>query len=114
MTNELDVSITPCCGGIWNQQFDASGPNGTVNQAFFGGAYNCGVHDLHSVTLSIWPWARFVITGPGNNPSNIEIVYVIGAGTGTTGTKGSVIGLNVGEQSDGTPDPNPRITVYTK
>ena len=113
VTNELDVSITPCCGGIWNQQFDASGPNGTVNQAFFGGAYNCGgtIPQCDSLDMAL---GRFVITGPGNNPSNIEIVYVIGAGTGTTGTKGSVIGLNVGEQSDGTPDPNPRITVYTK
>jgi hypothetical protein len=113
VTNELDVSVTPPPDGIWNQQFDASGPNGTVNQAFFGGAYNCGatIPSCDSLDMAL---GRFVITGPGNNASNVEIVYVIGAGTGTTGTKGSVIGLNVGEQSDGTPDPNPRITVYTK
>ncbi len=113
VTNELDISITPPPAGNWNQQFDASGPNGTVNQAFFAGGYNCGATipncDAFDTALG-----RFVVTGPGKAASDVQIVYVIGAGTGTTGTKGSVVGLNVGQQSDGTPDPNPRITVYSK
>lgn len=113
VTNELDVSLTPCCGGIWNQQFDASGPGGTFNQVLFSGGYNCGATFPNCGTFDL-AMGRFVITGPGKGTSDVEIVYVIGAGTGTTGTKGSVIGLNVGQQSDGTPDPNPRITVYSK
>jgi hypothetical protein len=113
VTNELDVSITPCCGGIWDQQFDASGPFGTVNQAFFSGGYNCGATfpncDSFDTALG-----RFVITGPGKGTSDVEIVYVIGTGVGTTGIKGGLVGMNVGQQSDGTPDPNPRLTVYSK
>lgn len=113
VTNELDVSITPCCGGIWNQKFDSSGPSGTQNQVLFTGGYNCGATfpDCGSLDTAL---GRFVITGPGNAATDIEIVYVIGSGTGTTGSKGGLVGLNVGKQSDGTPDPSPRITVYSK
>ncbi len=113
VTNELDVSITPPPAGNWNQQFDSSGPNGTVSKAMFAGGYNCGATIPNCDALDT-ALGRFVITGPGKNASDVEIVYVIGAGTGTTGTKGGVVGLNVGQQSDGTPDPNPRITVYSK
>ena len=42
VTNELDVAITPCCGGVWDQKFDAAGPFGQVDQASFSGAYDCG------------------------------------------------------------------------
>jgi hypothetical protein len=113
VTNELDVSITPCCGGIWNQRFDASGPFGIVNQVLFTGGYNCGATfpDCDTFDTSL---GRFVVTGPAKGTSDVEIVYVIGSGAGTTGNKGGLVGLNVGKQSDGTPDPNPRITVYSK
>ncbi len=112
VTNELDVSITPP-GDTWNQKYDASGPFGLVNQAFFTGGYNCGA-TFPSCDAFDTALGRFVITGPGKGTSDVEIVYVIGAGVGTTGIKGGLVGLNVGQQSDGTPDPNPRLTVYSK
>lgn len=111
--NELDVSLTPCCGGIWNQDYSEVGPAGSYGPTSFTGAYNCGATYPNCDPFDL-ALGRFVITGPGNAATDVEIVYVIGAGTGTTGSKGSVVGLNVGIQSNGAPDPNPRITVYSK
>lgn len=113
VTNEIDVSLTPCCGGIWAQQFDTSGPAGVVTQGSFSGGYNCGatLPDCDSLGKA---FGRFIVTGPGSATSQVEIIYVIGAGTGTTGSKGGLVGLNIGKQSDGTPDPDPRVTIYSK
>ena len=94
VTNEVDVGLTPCCGGVWDQQFDASGPYGTVNQALFSGGYNCGM-TYPTCDSRGTAFGRFIVTGPGSGTSNVEIIYVIGAGAGTTGSKGGLVGLNV-------------------
>jgi hypothetical protein len=116
ITNELDVAVTPCCGGKWGQKYDASGPGGIVTQAQFDGAYDCdgtapACDDLATA------YGRFEVTGPGTDPGKpqIQIMYVLGSATsGITGTKGGLISINVGQQADGTVDPNPRLTLYNR
>ena len=114
INNELDVSLTPCCGGSWAQTYDLSGPLlGIINQSSFSGAYNCG--DTYPTCNQLGTsLGRFIITGPGSGTSDVQIMYVVGAGTGSTGANGGVFSLNVGSLSDGTPDPAPRITEYSK
>ena len=113
VANELDVAITPCCGGVWDQKYDAVGQYGQVNQASFSGAYDCGgtVPACGSVGTAL---GRFEVTGPGDASTQVSIIYVIGSASGVTGAKGGLVGLNVGQQTDGSTDPDPRITEYTR
>jgi hypothetical protein len=116
VTNEVDVAVTPPNpkATIWRQTFDASGPFGQTSEFPFTGSYNCGDAIPNCSDYGNY-YGRFNVTGPGSNSNGISILYVLGsASTGITGGKGGIVGLNVGQQSDGTPDPNPRITQYTR
>ncbi len=113
VANELDVAITPCCGGVWDQKYDAVGQYGQVNQASFTGAYDCGGTAPACGTAGT-ALGRFEVTGPGTASNQISIIYVIGSASGVTGAKGGLVGLNVGQQTDGSTDPDPRITEYTR
>lgn len=115
VTNELDVSITPPNPKktIWDQTFDSSGPFGQATQYPFSGSYNCGGTVPACSDYGTY-YGRFSVTGPGTASTQVSTLYVLGsASSGITGTKGGIVGMNVGQQSDGTPDPNPRITEYS-
>jgi hypothetical protein len=114
VTNELDVAITPPNPNktIWDQTFDASGPFGQATRYPFSGGYNCGGTIPACSDYGNY-YGRFTITGPGANTTPVSILYVLGsASSGITGSKGGILGMNVGQQSDGTPDLNPRVTLY--
>ena len=113
VTNELDVALTPCCGGIWAQQYQSSGSAGQLVGQQFIGAYDCGATAPSCDAIGT-ALGRFETTGPGKASTQISIIYVVGGNTGTTGTKGGLVGLNVANQQDGTPDPDPRITEYSR
>ncbi len=111
--NELDVAGTPPPGGLWLQNYAYSGAIGQ-GQGSFLGSYDCGGTAPACSTIGA-ALGRFEVTGPGSGTAQISIMYVIGAGSpGTTGAKGGVVGINVGNQSDGNVDPNPRLTLYTR
>jgi large repetitive protein len=113
VTNELDVSGTPPPGGLWLQNYNYSGLIG-YGQGSFLGSYDCGGTAPACSTIGA-AFGRFEVTGPGSGTAQISILYVLGSGSpGTTGSKGGVVGINVGQQSDGTVDPNPRLTLYTR
>jgi Putative Ig domain len=115
VTNELDVALTPPNpkGAVWLQNYDFSGPIGQGQGSFTGG-FDCGGTPPACSTLGT-AFGRFEITGPGSGTAQISIVYVVGSGTGiVTGSKGGAVGINVGQQSDGTVDPNPRVTLYSR
>jgi hypothetical protein len=112
VTNELDVASTPPPGGVWTQHYDYSGPIGQGSQASFTGSYDCGGTPPACSNIGT-AFGRFEITGPGTGTSQVSIMYVISAGSpGTTGSKNGIVGMNVGQQSDGTVDPNPRLSIY--
>ena len=112
ITNELDVAVTPPPGGIWNVTYDTSGPGGPANAVQFTGNYDCGGTAPNCSDMGT-AFGRFEVTGPGSASTKVSILYIIGSGsTGITGGKGGIIGINVGKQSDGTADPNPRLTFY--
>ncbi|HSY13935.1 MAG TPA: putative Ig domain-containing protein [Verrucomicrobiae bacterium] len=115
VVNELDVAATPPPGGIWAQTFNASGDIGIINQAPFLGNYDCGGTPPACSNIGA-AYGRFETTLTVNGTQNqVSIVYVIGSGTsGITGSKGGLVSLNVGQQSDGSEDPNPRITMYSR
>jgi hypothetical protein len=114
VTNELDVAGTPPPGGVWRQSYDYAGPFGQGSQGSFLGQYDCGGTPPACSTLAT-ALGRFEVTGPGTGTAQISILYVIGSGSpGTTGSKGGLIGINVGHESDGSADPNPRLTAYTR
>jgi hypothetical protein len=115
VTNELDVALTPPNpkAAVWLQNYDFSGPIGQGQGSFTGG-FDCGGTPPACSTLGT-AFGRFEITGPGSGTAQISIVYVVGSGTGiVTGSKGGAVGINVGQQSDGTVDPNPRVTLYSR
>jgi hypothetical protein len=114
VTNELDVALTPPPGGIWRQSYDYSGPIGQGSQGSFVGSYDCGGTAPLCSTLGT-AFGRFEITGPGSGTAQISILYLVGSASGgVTGSKGGAVGMNVGQQSDGTVDPNPRVTLYSR
>lgn len=113
VTNELDVAGTPPPGGVWRQNYDYSGAIGQ-GQGSFLGQYDCGGTAPACSTIGT-AFGRFEVTGPGSGIAQISIMYVIGSGSpGTTGSKGGIVGINVGAQSDGSVDPNPRLTLYSR
>jgi hypothetical protein len=113
VTNELDVAGTPPPGGLWAQNFDFSGPIGQ-GQSSFSGQYGCGGTPPLCSTLAT-AFGRYEITGPQTGTSLISILYLLGSGSpGITGSKGGMVSINVGQQSDGTPDHNPRLSNYTR
>lgn len=113
VTNELDVSGTPPPGGFWAQNYEYSGPSGQGQNSFFG-EYGCG-GSPPACSPGATVYGRYEITGPQAAPTPISILYVIGVGSpGSTGSKGGVVGINVGHETDGTPDNNPRLTSYTR
>ena len=113
VTNELDVAGTPPPGGIWAQNYEYSGPTGQGQNAFLG-AYDCGgTPPLCSTSATAF--GRYEITGPQTGTTQISILYLLGSGSpGITGSKGGMVGINVGHESDGSPDANPRLTNYTR
>ena len=116
ITNEADVAVTPPSvkNPVWDQKYDASGPLGQTSQVAFTGSYNCGDTPPACSNYGSY-YGRFTVTGPGDASNSISILYVLGsASSGITGGKGGILGINVGEQSDGTVDPNPRITQYSR
>jgi putative Ig domain-containing protein len=116
ITNEVDVAITPPNPNkpLWEQKFDSSGPFGQASQFPFTGSFNCGDTVPACSDYGAY-FGRFTVTGPGDASNSISILYVLGsASSGITGSKGGIMGLNVGQQSDGTVDPNPRITQYSR
>jgi len=115
VVNELDVALTPSfTSPVWRQTFDASGPFGQTTQFPFNGSYTCGGTVPACSDYGSY-YGRFTVTGPGTDTNQISILYVLGsASSGITGGKGGILGMNVGQQSDGTPDSNPRITQYTR
>lgn len=113
VTNELDVALTPPPKAVWLQNYDFSGPIGQ-GQGSFTGSFDCGGTPPACSTLGT-AFGRFEITGPGSGTAQISILYVLGSGSGIiTGSKGGAVGINVGQQSDGTVDPNPRVTLYSR
>jgi large repetitive protein len=116
VTNEVDVAVTPPNPHktVWRQTFDASGPFGQTSQFPFTGSYDCGGAVPTCSNFGTY-YGRFTVTGPGDATNPISILYVLGsASSGITGGKGGILGLNVGQQSDGTPDPNPRVSQYSR
>jgi hypothetical protein len=116
ITNELDVALTPPPGGIWSYTYDSSGPRGPHDQLSYQGKYDCGGTAPGCSTTGA-ALGRFEITNP-NDQKPLLILYVIGSGSsGTTGSKGGMIGVNVGGiASDGTtiPEANTRLTSYSR
>jgi hypothetical protein len=113
VTNELDVAGTPPPGGVWLQNYEYSGGIGQGAGSFLG-KYDCGGTAPACSTIGA-AFGRFEVTGPGSGTAQISIMYVLGSGSpGTTGSKGGVVGINVGNQADGSVDPNPRLTLYTR
>jgi hypothetical protein len=113
VTNELDVSGTPPPGGFWAQNYEYSGPIGQGQSSFFG-EYDCGGTAPACSTIAT-AYGRYEITGPQAGTTQVSILYLLGSGSpGSTGSKGGIVGINVGHQSDGSPDPNPRLTNYSR
>ena len=115
VVNELDAAGTPPPGGLWSQLYSASGDIGVVTQASFFGNYDCGGTPPACSNIGA-AYGRFETTLPVNGTNQqISIVYVIGSGSsGTTGSKGGLVSINVGQQSDGSEDTNPRVTMYSR
>jgi hypothetical protein len=113
VTNELDVAGTPPPGGIWLQNYRYSGAIGQGQNSFLGN-YDCAGSPPACSTIGT-AFGRFEVTGPGSGTAQISIMYLVGSGSpGTTGGKGGIVGMNVANQSDGSPDPNPRLTLYAR
>jgi Putative Ig domain len=123
ITNELDVAGTPPPGGIWDQNYETSGPGGPQTGLNLMGTYN--LDPTYGAAFG-----RFAICAPNtanyctsftfdpNNPP-VEIIYVAGGGTvGATGGKAGLVGINLGvpnpTSGTATIDPNPRISTYAR
>ncbi len=121
ITNELDVAGTPPPGGVWDENYETSGPGGAQTGLTLYGTYN--LDPTYGAAFG-----RFAICAPNtmqyctsftfdpNNPP-VEIVYIAGGGAvGATGGKAGLVGINLGvpnpTSGTATLDPNPRISTY--
>ncbi len=116
VTNEVDVALTPPPGGILSLMYETSGLGGPQPTQSLIAYYDCANNPGSTACGALGvAWGRFEVTTTDTPPSpQISIVYVLGAGTsGITGGKTGLVGLSVGTTT-GTPDPNPRITNYSR
>jgi len=105
VTNEIDVAGTPPPGGIWTSSYYTNGPGGPQGAQRFAGTY------AFDSTYGR-AFGRFTVTTNSGQP--VLVLYVAGTGSaGATGNKAGLLGINVG-QYDGTADPNPRLSVYSR
>lgn len=137
VNNEIDVASTPPPGGIWAQNYEISGPGGSLNGLGFSGTYNidtvnpAGQCDPQTGANCLGSaFGRYAICAPNttqyctgssqftfdpNNPP-LSIVYIAGGGAiGATGGKAGLVGLSTGAlRSDGTAtlETNPRLSAY--
>ncbi|MGC2112358.1 MAG: Ig domain-containing protein [Candidatus Korobacteraceae bacterium] len=106
VTNEIDVAVTPPPGGIWRMTYNSSGPAGLVTDQVFMEPYILGNigNLLYGQALG-----RFIVQP---TPPQVFVLYVLGSGaSGVTGSKSGIVGLSLGTLA-GTPEPNPKITVF--
>ncbi len=121
ITNEVDVAGTPPPGGFWVQNYETSGPGGSLTGLNLTGPY--GFDPTYGAAFGRFaicaPMTTEFCTGSSQfmfNPDDppIEILYIAGgAQVGATGGKAGLVGMNVGLlQSNGTAtlDHNPRLT----
>ena len=135
ITNQISVVVTPPPGGTWEETYTISGPGGVQERLSLNAPYaidkvnpSMGC-DPQTGTGCLGPaLGRFAVCSPDatsycdsfvydSNSPPVDILYIIGSGggSGITGIKTGVVGLNLGAlQSDGTVvvDPNPRVTTY--
>jgi hypothetical protein len=109
VTNEIDVSSTPPPGGIWFVTYESNGPNGIVPASGQMPPTFTGTYTIDATYGAAF--GRFeIMTNAGQL---VSVLYIAGSGSaGATGNKTGLLGVNLGSYTNGTPDPNPRITLY--
>ncbi|MGA8877192.1 MAG: Ig domain-containing protein [Candidatus Korobacteraceae bacterium] len=105
VTNETDVAGTPPPGGVWAVIYDSNGPGKLQTNQTFNGPY------VFDPTYGK-AFGRFEVTTTSGQL--VSVLYVVSTGSaGVTGAPAGLIGLNVG-QYNGKPDPNPRVSQYSR
>jgi hypothetical protein len=116
VTNEIDVTSTPPPGGVFDIVYNTSGPGGQATNQDFSGAYDCSTPGQTTCSTTGTDYGRFEITTTSTTGAPVvSILYVVGtSASGITGGKGGLVSINVGKYSDGSADPNPRLSTLTR